>query len=143
MDGYLDEFIDNLSVHTMTSLTVFGATDPNETLEQIDLLAKDITLICKDNTSVGLMWIIAAPMAPTVLGFAFTADGGKDISEYTEEIQTGVSIWLWEHETLVAYPLVTDIQLINMLESIGFKETSRTTMYSKTGIVRERLTMEI
>jgi hypothetical protein len=143
MDGYLDEFIDNLSVHTMTSLTVFGATDPNETLEQIDLLAKDIALIYKGNTSVGLMWIITAPMAPAILGFAFTADGGKDISEYTEEIQTGVSTWLWECGTLIAYPLTTDIQLIAILESIGFKETSRTKMYSKDGIVRERLTMEI
>lgn len=143
MDGYLDEFIDNLSAHTMTSLTAFGATDPNETLEQIDLLAKDITLICKGNISVGLMWIITAPMAPTILGFAFTAEGGEDISEYLEEIQMGISIWLWEYGTLIAYPLVTDIQLITILKSIGFEETSRTKMYSKNGVIRERLTMEI
>lgn len=143
MDGYLDEFIDNLSSHTIASLMVFGATDPNKTLEEIDLLAKDITIIYKNNTSVALMWIITMPMAPTVLGFAFTFEGGGDISEYIEEIQTNISIWLWEHGTLIAYPLITDTQLIAILESIGFKETSRAKMYAQNGTVRERLTMEI
>lgn len=144
MDGYLDEFSDNLSSQTIERLLAFGGyQNPDTALDEIDRLAHSVVVLY-DNDNVGaLMWIIESPMAPSILGFAFTPEAAQDIAVFRGDIQQFTSMWLWEHNALTSYPLASDTQLVAMLLELGFNETSRTKMYSADGTVRERITMEI
>ena len=143
MDGYLDDFADNLSSQTVERLATFGGYFANEALDEIDRLSQSLVVLYDNDTPAALLWVMVSPMAPSVLGFIFTKDGGEDITQFSDEIKQFTSIWLWEHGSLSAYPLASDTQLVALLLDMGFIETSRAKMYSPDGAVRERITMEI
>ena len=143
MDGYLDDFADNLSSQTIERLATFGGYFTNEALDEIDRLSQSLVVLYDNDTPAALLWVMVSPMAPSVLGFIFTKAGGEDITQFSDEIKEFTSIWLWEHGSLSSYPLASDTQLVALLLDMGFTETSRAKMYSSDGAVRERITMEI
>lgn len=140
MDGYLDDFADNLSSQTIERLATFGGYFANEALDEIDRLSQSLVVLYDNDTPAALLWVMVSPMAPSVLGFIFTKE---DITQFSDEIKQFTSIWLWEHGSLSTYPLASDTQLVALLLDMGFTETSRAKMYSSDGAVRERITMEI
>ena len=84
MDGYLDDFADNLSSQTIERLATFGGYFANEALDEIDRLSQSLVVLYDNDTPAALLWVMVSPMAPSVLGFIFTKE---DITQFSDEIK--------------------------------------------------------